>query len=44
MLYTVLRKVNFDGKIVIIDSSNTTREFGKGDRLVKIKLRNKSIE
>jgi len=44
MLYTVLRKVTFDGKIIIIDSSNNIREFGKGDRLVKIKLKNKSIE
>ena len=44
MLYTVLRKVTFDGKIIIIDSGNNIREFGKGDRLVKIKLKNKSIE
>ena len=44
MLYTVLRKVTLDGKIIIIDSSNNMREFGKGDRLVKIKLKNKSIE
>ena len=44
MLYTVLRKVTFDGKIIIIDSSNNIREFGKGDRLIKIKLKNKSIE
>ena len=44
MLYTVLRKVTFDGKIIIIDSSNNIREFGKGDQLVKIKLINKSIE
>ena len=44
MLYTVLRKVTFDGKIIIIDSSNNIHEFGKGDRLVKIKLTNKSIE
>ena len=43
MLYTVLRKVTFDGKIIIIDSCNNIREFGKGDRLVKIKLKNKSI-
>ena len=39
MLYTVLRKVTFDGKIIIIDSSNNMREFGKGDRLVKIKFK-----
>ena len=39
MLYTVLRKVTFDGKIIIIDSSDNIREFGKGNRLVKIKLK-----
>lgn len=44
MLYTVLRKVTFEGKIIFIDSVNNIREFGKGDRLVKIKLKNKSIE
>ena len=44
MLYTVLRKVTFDGKIIITDSSNNIHEFGEGDRLVKIKLKNKSIE
>ncbi len=41
MLYTVLRKVTLDGKIIIIDSSDKTHEFGNGDRLVKIKLKNK---
>ena len=44
MLYTVLRKVNFNGKIIITDSSNKVHEFGKGDQLVRIKLTNKSIE
>ena len=44
MLYKVLKKLTFDGKITIIDSSNNIREFGKGNRLVKIKLKNKSIE
>jgi hypothetical protein len=44
MLYTVLRKVTLDGKIIIIDSSNNMREFGKGNRLVKVKLKNKSIK
>ena len=39
MLCTVLRKVTLDGKIIIIDSSNNMREFGKGDRLVKIKFK-----
>ncbi len=44
MLYTVLRKVNFNGKIIITDSSNKVHEFGKGGQLVRIKLTNKSIE
>ena len=44
MLYTVLRKVNFIGKIIIIDSSNKVHEFGSGNQQVKIKLTNKSIE
>ena len=39
MLYTVLRKVTLDGKIIIIDSSNNMRELGKGDRLVKKKFK-----
>jgi len=44
MLYYVLKKVNFDGKIIIIDCNNKSREFGIGDTLLKIKLTNKSIE
>ena len=44
MLYTVLRKVNFKGKIIIIDSSNKVHEFGSGNQSVKIKLINRSIE
>ena len=44
MLYSLLKKVNFDGKIIIIDSNNKSHEFGKGDPVIKIKLTNKSIE
>ena len=44
MLYTILKKVTLDGKIIITDSSNYIHEFGKGDRVVKIKLKNKLIE
>jgi len=44
MLYSVLKKVNFDGKIIIIDSNNKSHEFGTGERVIKIKLTNKSIE
>ena len=44
MLYTVLKKINFDIKIIIIDSKNNHHEFGSGERTIKIKLTNKSIE
>jgi len=44
MLYNVLKKVNFNGKIIIIDSDNNVHEFGSGNKLVRIKLTNKSIE
>ena len=44
MLYSVLKKLNFKGKIIIIDSSNKLHEFGKGDPIVQVKLKNKSIE
>jgi len=44
MFYTVLKKINFDCQIVIIDSSGNTHEFGSGDNTIKIKLTNKSIE
>ena len=44
MLYSLLKKVNFDGKIIIIDSNNKSHEFGEGGPIIKIKLTNKSIE
>ena len=44
MLYSVLKKVNFKGKILIIDSSDKIREFGSGPDNLKIKLTTKSIE
>ena len=44
MFYTVLKKINFDCQIVIIDSSGNTHEVGSGDNTIKIKLTNKSIE
>jgi len=44
MLYSVLKKVNFKGKISIIDSSDKINEFGSGSNNLKIKLTNKSIE
>ena len=44
MLYSVLKKVNFKGKILIIDSSDKIHEFGSGPDNLKIKLTTKSIE
>jgi cyclopropane-fatty-acyl-phospholipid synthase len=44
MLYSVLKKVNFKGKILIVDSSNKIHEFGSGPNNLKIKLTTKSIE
>ncbi len=44
MLYSVLKKVNFKGKILIVDSSDKTHEFGSGPDNLKIKLTTKSIE
>ena len=44
MLYSVLKKVNFKGKILIIDSSDKIHEFGSGTDNLKIKLTTKSIE
>ncbi len=44
MLYSVLKKVNFKGKITIIDSSNKIRNFGSGPKNLKVRLKSKSIE
>ena len=44
MLYSVLKKVNFKGKILILDSSDKIHEFGSGPENLKIKLTTKSIE
>ena len=44
MLYSVLKKVNFKGKILIVDSSDKIHEFGSGPDNLKIKLTTKSIE
>ncbi len=44
MLYSVLKKINFDAKIIIVDSKNTQRVFGSGEKIIKVKLTNKSIE
>tara|TARA_Y100001970_G_scaffold162493_1_gene198628 strand:- start:1484 stop:2668 length:1185 start_codon:yes stop_codon:yes gene_type:complete len=44
MLYSVLKKVNFRGMIIIIDSDDKSHEFGKGNPIIVVKLKNKSIE
>ena len=44
MLYSVLKQVNFKGKISIVDSSDKIHEFGSGSNNLKIKFTTKSIE
>ncbi len=44
MLYSVLKKVNFDGNITIIDSKNKKHTYGSGKKNIKVRLINKSIE
>ncbi len=44
MLYNVLKKLNFDGTLEIIDSKNKLYTFGNSNPLVTIRLTNKSIE
>ena len=44
MLFSVLKKLNFDGTLEILDSNNKTYKFGNSNPHVRIKLKNKSIE
>tara|TARA_Y100001970_G_scaffold283413_1_gene398531 strand:+ start:142 stop:1326 length:1185 start_codon:yes stop_codon:yes gene_type:complete len=44
MLYSVLNKVNFKGKITIIDSNDKIRNFGSGPIILKVRLKSKAIE
>ena len=44
MLYDVLKKLNFDGTLQIIDSKNKVHTYGNSNPEVRIKLKNKSIE
>ena len=44
MLFSVLKKLNFDGTLEIIDSNETTYKFGSSNPQVRIRLKNKSIE
>ena len=43
MFYSVLRKIKFNGKIIIVDSNNSQHEFGNGNPLIKVKLRVKKL-
>ncbi len=44
MLFSVLKKLNFDGTLEIIDSNDKTHKFGNSNPHVSIRLKNKSIE
>ena len=44
MLFSVLKKLNFDGTLEIIDSNGKTHKFGNLNPHVCIRLKNKSIE
>ena len=43
MLYSVLKKVNFKEKILIVDSRDKIHEFGSGPNNLKIKLKRSSV-
>ena len=44
MLLSVLKKLNFDGTLEIIDSNEKIYKFGSSNPQVRIRLKNKSIE
>ena len=44
MLFSILKKVNFNGTLEIVDSKNKTYTFGKNTPFVRIKLNTKTIE
>ncbi len=44
MLFSVLKKLNFDGTLEIIDFNGKTHKFGNSNPNVCIRLKNKSIE
>ncbi len=44
MLFNVLKKLNFDGTLEIVDSNNKIYKFGSSNPQVRIRLKNKSIE
>ncbi len=44
MLFSVLKKLNFDGSLEIINSNDEMHKFGSSNPQVRIRLKNKSIE
>ncbi len=44
MLFSVLKKLNFDGTLEIVDSNEKIYKFGTSNPHVRIRLKNKSIE
>ena len=44
MLFSVLKKLNFDGTLEIVDSNDKIYKFGNSNPHVCIRLKNKSIE
>ena len=44
MLYSVLKKIKFNGRLEIIDYLSKSHIFGDKGPLVKVKLKSKSIE
>ena len=44
MLFSVLKKLHFDGTLEIIDSNDKIYKFGNSNPHVCIRLKNKSIE
>ena len=44
MLYNILKKLNFEGTLEIIDHKNTKHKFGDSNPLITIRLTSKSIE
>ena len=44
MLYSLLKKINFNGTLEIVDYQNNSHTFGKDGPYLKIRLKSKSIE
>jgi cyclopropane-fatty-acyl-phospholipid synthase len=43
MLFSVLKKINFEGKIILVDFNNKIYVFGKSFPIIKVRLTNKYI-